>query len=164
VKSLLTLGVAVVIAAATLLFGFDQANPDTAKWALLHLVAVGAFVFIVWRGRHMVPQAVLWALGLFCFAALSLAWSSDPWGGAVELVNGAGLLAVFALVALCPRERLYIVLPIMVGCAVVAFVMGMIWPEFNGGFGNENFQTEYFILITSFLVAGLVEARRCALS
>ena len=134
-----------------MLFGVEVANPEIPRWAALHVFAASA-LFVAWKGFNL-PKSALWGIGFFCWAGLSLLWSDDWRGGAVEMTNGLGLLAVFLVAACSPRDVIEraarIVAPVLViGAAVLCFV----FPQWFGGFGNENFQFEFIAILLPFLM------------
>lgn len=103
-----------------------------AKWLALH-----AFLIVfVWFWRPQFAPALV----LFGYAALSLLWSPDPGQGAYQLLNAAGLLAVYLA-----APNLDVRLIARVGI-VGATILGVLDPAFYGGFGNENFLTSFILI------------------
>lgn len=149
--SLVNWTLAAVFTAACLLFGVEVASPEITRWAALHLFAMAA-LFLGWRGFSL-PVKTLWGIGFFAWAGLSLLWSEDWRGGAVELTNGAGLLAVFLVVACADRAALLKVagytVPVI---AALAAGLCITFPQWYGGFGNENFQFEFLAALLPLLV------------
>lgn len=146
-----TWGAAGLVFAASLLFGWGTADPDIPRWAALHVFAALAVVYALTWGVSL-PKQTLWGIGLFTWAALSLLWSDDWRGGVIELVNGFGLLCVFLAVSCANREALEKVIPwAAVGLALTALYLQYEYPGIFGGFGNENFQVEFFLVLLPFL-------------
>lgn len=142
---------AAAFVAACLLFGVGVSNPEIPRWAALHVFAALALL-VCWRGFDL-PKGALWGVGLFAWAGLSLLWSVDWRGGAVELANGLALLAVFLVAACGDRERIERLArcwspAIVLGAAVLCFA----FPQWLGGFGNENFLVEFFAVALPFLI------------
>jgi len=101
--------------------------------------------------RPKVGQPLLW-LAVFCaWAGLSISWSGDWRAGALAWPNY--LVAFFIFWA-----SIHITAPQLHAMATVALAgvagMGLYRPEWFGGFGNENFQAEYIIIVLPLLLAG----------
>ena len=142
---------AAAFVAACLLFGVGVSNPEIPRWAALHVFAALALL-VCWRGFEL-PKGALWGLGLFVWAGLSLLWSVDWRGGAVELTHGLSLLAVFLVAACGGRSRIEMLArcwapSIVTGAAILCFA----FPQWFGGFGNENFVVEFFAIALPFLI------------
>jgi hypothetical protein len=144
-----------LIVAAGLLFDLTQ---GAANWAALHLalaLCLVWFAIIVIRGgaiRLALPHTL--AALLFIYAAQSLAWSPDPAQGAYQLLNAGALLAVFFV---APYIRGAI--PWAVSIAFLgALALDAIIPW--GGFGNENFATEFLLIASPFAAVILLMRQR----
>ena len=103
-KTFFALGFAAAVAAATLLFGFNQADPTVPRWAAIHAIAICGLLWVACQPRVEIPKAAFLGLALLAWAGLSLLWSSDQKGGLVELANGIALFGVFLLTGLIRRS------------------------------------------------------------
>lgn len=104
-KTILALGFAAAIAAATLLFGFNQADPTVPRWAAIHAIAICGLLWVACQPRIEIPKVAFLALALLAWAGVSLLWSADQKGGLVELANGITLFGVFLTTALLVRRH-----------------------------------------------------------
>ena len=77
------------------------------------------------------------------WSALSLSWSSDPGEGLTTIVPLVGLFGVFLLFEHGPRFDLG---PIAVVATIGALCLGILYPDVNGGFFNQNWLTEFLVL------------------
>lgn len=85
---------------------------------------------------------VLTASFLF-WCGLSLAWTPDVREGALQFVNLVSLAIIFAGVQ---RAKQGLIPWVVSVAAVGALAIYHKWPLFWGGFGNENFMTEFLLI------------------
>jgi hypothetical protein len=135
-----------LLAAALLLYGFGSV--ETLRWLAVYggfALAAGVFAY---NCKIRLRRADIALLALFCWGVLSLFWSNDPRTGIYSLINGAALIGVYFLARYGER-----VIPWAVFLSVIAaIVLLMMQPQWNGGFGNPNFSTEFLLLSSPFVL------------
>lgn len=133
-------------------------TPETIRWiavtALACLAVLWGLVSLA-RGRPLfLFPPVLAAVAFLVWALLSLSWSTDWKQGLVHAVNMTALFIVYLAVANVSRETLLAWVPKVAFIAVAgALALQWYWPAAYGGFGNDNWQTEFLLLILPFLGA-----------
>ena len=152
---------AAMVAAALTLYGTNFADSNDLRWlwvmglAGLSLLQMSSQAFL--RQKMSFDWLELLLLGFVAYVALSLAWSPDYLAG-LALLSKLGLLAViFLCLKNVGNDKLFNWLCI----AVTASVVIVLWMQFLkvtgpiawGGYGNENFLTEFLILAVPFIAA-----------
>lgn len=85
---------------------------------------------------------------LVLYAACTLAWSPDPQAGLIQLQNWVALAGIGTFVALSDLEpRWGVALASLLGLVLFWMLPGLFW----GGFGNENFFAEVWLISAAFL-------------
>ncbi|MGQ0665321.1 MAG: O-antigen ligase family protein [Pseudomonadota bacterium] len=145
---------------------FDLGSHSTVvpKWVGVHLAALLAlfdFALGLRRDRAAVDDIDLLTLAFVAYAALSLAWSSDPGLGSISLLHMTALAVVFTWVRRRPAAELDFILPaLFVGAIAVALVLAAVLPPFRfAGFGNRNYATELMLVALPFPLALMFHAR-----
>tara|TARA_Y100000310_G_scaffold329437_1_gene399282 strand:- start:5903 stop:7321 length:1419 start_codon:yes stop_codon:yes gene_type:complete len=114
-----------------------------ARWLVLDVFVLLAGLWLGWRmwqtGAVRVSTPHLWALAVLGWFTLSLSWSSDPLQGAVQLQHGLALFVVFMAAPYLTNLR-WPITAAYAGALALAFTLP------NGGFGNENFITEWLLI------------------
>jgi O-antigen ligase len=143
-------GLAAAFVAVLLAFGLGISDPGVTRWAALHVFAAFACL-LIFRPVDL-PKQALWGVSFALWCALSLCWSVDWRGGAVELANGIGLLAVFLVGACADRDMIRDLIGKLIAVVIVAAGgLCIVYPQWFGGFGNENFQVEAFLAVAPFV-------------
>jgi O-antigen ligase len=127
-------GAVLLLCGAALSFGYI-ANLNATKWVALYCAALACFLWFR-------PAAVRPVLAFCGYVLLSLAWSPDPLEGLLRLQNFAVLATVVVLFA---RTELNAGLFGATGI-VGAFVLTLAFPDYLGGFGNENFRSDFVVI------------------
>jgi hypothetical protein len=133
--SLIEHALVVVLAATVFAFIMGSSSVATAvryghnlRWALLTLLAVLSVVF-GWRNRHVIPRALVAALGAFGgVALLSATWSVRPQLSVERAISFLLLVAVATFVAAGAAEsqrRLELVLVGLLAAPVSAALLGL---------------------------------------
>ena len=146
------IGGGLVLVAAFLLADAGTGSSLAPRWVAVYVGAICALVLLSCQRRISLDSVDILGLGFLCWAALSLLWSPDWKSGLLSLQN---LLALFAI-AWFVRHRQYIdkVIPVALVIGLWgAAILGAIWPQVYGGFGNENFIAEFVIAATALLMA-----------
>ena len=150
-----------MVAATLTLYGTNFADPNDLRWlwimglAGLSLLQMSSRAFVRQKISFDWPEILL--LAFVAYAALSLDWSPDYLAG-LALLGKLGLLAViFLCLKNAGTDKLFNGLCIANAAAVVAVLvfqfLGVTGPKAWGGYGNENFLTEFLILAVPFIAA-----------
>lgn len=157
-----------LVAAGTLsliTYGVGTASFQLPKWILL-FVGIALFCFgvlIPWlRSDRIALDGVDFRVILvLLYICLSIAWSPDPGAGAIEACHFTILAIIFMVVRRVPTQRLLpLVSCISVLATIVVLFRTVALPAVEGGFGNENFLTEFLLLVLPFLGAWAVVGSR----
>ena len=152
---------AAMVAAALALYGTSFADSNDFRWlwimglAGLSLLQMSSRAFL--RGNISFDWPELLLLGFVAYAVLSLAWSPDFLAG-LALLSKLGLLAaIFLCLKNAGNDAWFNWLCGAIAAAVV-IVLGfellkVTGPIAWGGYGNENFLTEFLILAVPFIAA-----------
>jgi hypothetical protein len=120
---------AALLCGAALSFGY-LSDPSVVKWIALYGVVLA--LFLVYR-----PLPDAGVLIFVLWIALSLTWSPDWREGILRLQN----IAALATIVLCAR---HINAGWFAAFGIVGAVLLTLWkPELIGGFGNENWRTDF---------------------
>ncbi len=116
------------------------------KWLVVYAAAGCA---VLCSRRLALDKVSLAALAFMGWAAVSLAWSSDPDSGALQLHKLAIVFVLFCAARAWGRKW-----PLATIAAVsVGLILAMAPVVKISGFGNENFITDYLLMLSPFLVA-----------
>ena len=126
-------------------------NPAPPRYMAVYafaFVAIAYWLAQLVRGRSFnISWPTIIGLAVLSWSALSLLWSPDPQQGALELIRLGGLFVVFVAIASTPLEILTDWLgPVVAVTVLIAFGLTLIFPDISGGFGNENFASEFFLI------------------
>lgn len=144
---MLRVWVALLSGGAVLAFNLGSGSPYTVRWTCMGLLAVTALLVFsvhIWRTRTVyIDRLTVSALCAFGYVFLSVAWSPDWREGLDQIIVIALLLVCFLAFRagwfVCEYVQYYV---------IGAVVLWAIWPEISGGFGNENFITEFLLIAT----------------
>ena len=115
------------------------------KWLVIYAAAGCAILC----GRRLALDRVsLAGLAVIVWAAVSLMWSTDPAAGALQLHKIAVLGVLFCAARAWGRDW---PLPELAVASVVA-ILALAPMVPTSGFGNENFVTDYLLILAPFLV------------
>ncbi len=158
-KLIFNLVFAILIFAALALYGSGIIDPNDLRW--LWIIGLAGISLLQMSSRAVVQEKISFdrlELSLVCFAAyaaLSLAWSPDPLAG-LALLSKFGLLAV---IFLCLKNAgndawfnwlcgaITVAAVTVLGFAFLKIGGPLAW----GGYGNQNFVTEFLILAVPFI-------------
>lgn len=157
-------------AVALLIFGLYGLDPNPLRWTLWLGFAVAAMGLWAWRGGHL-PRggAAPYTLAVLALAALSLVWSPDWREGALRLTNWIIAGVVFMAFLSMTRHALARVMAVACALALAASLAIEIatdqkivhwWDNLAGGFGNENFQAEFYVLASILTAGGCIAFER----
>lgn len=147
-------GFAAALAVATLVFGFNQSDPEVPKLVAVHAVSIVSFAWVAIQKKWAIPRAAFFVIGFYLWCGFSLLWSADWRGGAVEMANGTAYLGLFLMAALADRKKLEAIFPTIGLIAIATFIMARAWPQYYAGFGNENFEIEFALMLLPILLVG----------
>lgn len=127
-----------------------------ANWAILHLALalclVWFAIFVVRSGTIRLALPHILAALLFIYASQSLIWSPDPAQGAYQLLNAAAILAIFYAAPYIRRAIPWAAAVAFVGALALDNLSIIPW----GGFGNENFASEFLMISAPFAAVVLL--------
>lgn len=130
------LGAAAFVAASLLFIPFIYS--DEPRWAVLYVLGACGII----SARHLRRDELVWLL-FIGWAALSLIWSPDSRYGAIGL---SSMIALWGLYVGASRANLNWI-PEAAGIAVVgAILLWFLYRPLEGGFGNQNWITEFVCL------------------
>lgn len=149
---------AVLVAAALALYGTNIADSNDSRW--LWIMALAGMSLLQMSSRAVVLEKIVFdrvefaLAGFVAYAALSLAWSPDPLAG-YALLSKLGLLAAVFLCLKNAGNDVWFNWLCGAIAASAAVVLGFIFYGIGnmGGFGNQNFITEFLILAVPFIAA-----------
>jgi len=119
------------------------------KWCAVYVLAVFC-CYMLARARY--DRFDLSVSALVVFAAASWFWAIDPLGVVPGVINWIAL-GIVVLAARRVRDFTPVLAAVTLGSVVVTFEA---WfrPGYFGGFGNENFITEFLLIAAPFILAG----------
>jgi len=120
------------------------------KWLVIYAAAGCA---ILCSRRLALDRVSLAGLAVIVWAAVSLMWSTDPAAGALQLHKIAVLGVLFCAARAWGRDW---PLPEL-AVASVAIILALAPMVPTSGFGNENFVTDYLLMLVPFLVVFAVQ-------
>ena len=134
----------------------DVAHSTAGRWPVIYAAAIYAvFVFAryIWSAREIRVWLIDALIVAFvAWAGLSVTWSGDYLTGLHSLLN---IFALSAIALLVRHSRDYD-RGIAAGLAVAvpgALVLAYLLPaKLHGGFGNENFISEYLVMALPFIL------------
>jgi O-antigen ligase len=137
--------------------GLGTGAPSVPKWLFLFLAAASVLCWsVIASARRRLIRADDVDLLLIAFnaiAALSLAWSPDPAGGAVRLAGIASISVLIAYFRHCDRTMLATRLSLTSICAIAAILLRLAFlPEPEAGFVTDNALSETVLLLAPFAV------------
>lgn len=115
------------------------------KWLVIYVAAGCA---ILCSRRLAFDRVSLAGLAVIAWAALSLMWSNDPAAGALQLHKLAVLAVLFCAARTWGRD--WPLPELAIASVAIILVLALFLP--TSGFGNENFVTDYLLMLTPFLV------------
>ncbi len=137
------------------LFGLNSGSYEVPRWLAIYVVVCAglswfAYRVFVTRQIHVGWPDALAALVVAWFG-LTAAWSPDFYSSVGSFLN----LAVLAAVFLIGRHVKGLPIAMAVSIAVCVLLLWAVIAErqLQGGFGNNNFQTEFFVIALPFCVA-----------
>ncbi len=138
-------------------YGLGTGAPGVPKWLFLFLAAASIACWsIISAARRRLVRADDVDLLLIAFnavAALSLAWSPDPAGGALRLAGVAAISVLIAYFRHCDRTLLATRLSLVALCALAAILMRVAFlDEPEAGFATDNALSETVLLLAPFAV------------
>ena len=152
-------GLAITTALALSTFSTQFANPNEFKWELLGLCNIWILLEVVVTSRRdglrLAPDRLdLLLLAFLAYAAVSVAWSADADSGKLAVVKWVLLTIPFLYIkhSATPWLMLQLLRSVAVGNGIVMFFAISGWANW-GGFGNENFLTEFQLISLPFLIA-----------
>ena len=146
-------GMAAAFVAACLVFGIGVHEPNTPRQAVIALAAL-ALLVAANRKTWTVGPVGLTLFGCLGVYGLGLLWSSDWREGFNALVLMLPFVVIFLVLSRADgwAERV----PVLTGVSVIgAFALWHWLPEIEGGFGNPNFVTEFFLIALPLVMGGL---------
>lgn len=152
--------IALVIATFAL-FGRNVLDPNEIRWlwimglAVLSILQLCSQAFL--RNKISFDQSELFLIGFLAYSGLSLAWSPDILAGMAILGKFGLLTAIFLLIKTAGNDTLLDWLCVAISVAV-AITLGLAFLKVGGqsawgGYGNQNFITEFLILAVPFIAS-----------
>lgn len=152
------IGAAGLIVLVALVFGVGTNSPIVPRWAVVYGGAAAtllAFTIHLFRNaRCELSFSEVASFVFLVYLALSLSWSSDPRDGALTLEAMVVLWLIFVGVQRIPRREL--IAGVYTGATIALFgsiVFGVAYKTTYGGVGNENYQSEMFLVLLPLVVA-----------
>jgi hypothetical protein len=126
------------------LFFFPPIFSQEPRWAILYVFGAVALIYI-----RRIPVEALLGLPFLAWAALSLSWSPDPGEGFIGVTSILVLGALFVVI----RKMRHDHFPVIASLAILgALALTSIFPGLYGGFGNQNWITEFVLLLSPFVL------------
>ncbi|MEA1937808.1 MAG: hypothetical protein U9N14_01785, partial [Pseudomonadota bacterium] len=131
--------------------------------AILLLISLGpVFAHLKKTGAIRLDTLDLLGLAVCAWLALTVLWSTDTGAGIDALIHLALLVPFFWLIRYGPWPHdAHIPACVLAAAAIIVMGFDLVSPIHNGGYGNENFLTEFLIGAGAFIaVAGLALRHR----
>ena len=146
-----------VITLTYLVHGVHTGSPIVPRWAAIYALAIGCLIWLAYhaiKGRKLtLSVSEICVLGFLAYCALTLAWSSDWRDGLLTIEGMFALIIIYmGFRRLEPQTQRQIIAVSSVMAVAFGLAFGWGHQEIYGGFGNENFQAEWFLIVLPFLI------------